>query len=237
LQMSLGEAAMALKIEPSIAQKQYQSAREKLLKARSRRTLPVDDKLLAAWNGLALTALVQGAQLSGGGKYQKAAQGVRDYIVNTLWDGSRLLRAKAKGKKGELGQAGLEDYAFAAEGLLAWATLTKNHGDLQLAARWTKDAWRRFYDESGWRLSDQTLLPSGFGVPVLDESPLPSPSSTLLRVSLDIADRTGDQGLLARTKKALGAGHLQLKQAAFDYPSQVNLLAERGAERGVVIKP
>ncbi|MBL1274902.1 MAG: thioredoxin domain-containing protein [Ectothiorhodospiraceae bacterium] len=231
LQMTLGEAADALKIEASLAQKRYQSAREKLLKVRGRRNLPVDDKRLAAWNGLALTALVQGAQLSGGEKYKRAAHGVRDYIVNSLWDGSRLLRAKARSKKGELGQAGLEDYAFAAEGLLAWSVLTDNNSDLQLAARWVKDGWRRFHDDTGWRLSDQTLLPSGFGVPVLDESPLPSPSTTLLRISLEIASRTGDKMLMARTKKALVAGHVQLKQAAFDYPSQVNLLAEQAQEK------
>ncbi len=223
VQMSLSEIATKLQIDDAVAQQRYQSAREKLLKVRVRRHLPVDGKLLSAWNGLALTALVQGAQLPGGEEYRQAAKRVRDYLVNTLWDGKRLWRAK--GKAGELGQAGLEDYAFAAEGLLAWAVLTNNDSDFQLAASWVLDAWRRFHDDTGWRLSDQTLLPSGFGVPILDESPLPSPSSILLRVSLQVAKRDGDKMLMSRTKKALVAGHLQLKQAAFDYPSQVTLLA------------
>lgn len=224
VQMTLPEAADKLKINADLAQKRYQSAREKLLKVRARRKLPVDDKLLAAWNGLALTALVQGAKLAGGEKYRNAARGVRDYLVNTLWNGTRLLRAKGKG--GELGQAGLEDYAFAAQGLLAWATFTNNDDDFKLATRWVNDAWQRFHDDTGWLLSDQTLLPSGFGVSILDESPLPSPSSTLLKLSLKVADRTGDKMLKARAKKALAAGHLQLKEAAFDYPSQVKLLAD-----------
>lgn len=224
VQMSIGEAASQLKMNAEIAQKRYQSAREKLLKVRASRKLPVDDKLLAAWNGLALTALVQGAKLPGGKKYQDAAQGVRDYLVNTLWNGNRLLRAKGKG--GELGQASLEDYAFAAQGLLVWSSLTDSADDFQLAARWVSDGWRRFYDDSGWLLSDQTLLPSGFGVAILDESPLPSPSSTLLKLSLQVAERSGDKMLKARAKKALAAGHLQLKQAAFDYPTQVRVLME-----------
>ncbi|NOX91566.1 MAG: hypothetical protein GXP18_03695, partial [Gammaproteobacteria bacterium] len=56
---------------------------------------------------------------------------------------------------------------------------------------------------------------------------LPSPSTTLLKISLAVAQRRGDKMLLARTKQALAAGHTQLQQAAFNYPSQVTLLAEQ----------
>jgi uncharacterized protein YyaL (SSP411 family) len=224
VQMSLSEAAAKLQIDETVAQKRYQSAREKLLKVRARRKLPVDKKLLAAWNGLALTALVEGSALPDGKKYREAAQGVRDYLVKVLWDGSRLLRAR--GKAGEMGQAGLEDYAFAAQGLLAWSDLTNNVDDFQLAVGWVNDAWQRFHGDTGWLLSDQSLLPSGFGVWILDEGPLPSPSTTLLRLSLQVAERNGDKMLAARAKKALAAGHVQLQQTAFDHPSQVKLLAD-----------
>lgn len=222
VQLPLGAAAEKLEIESVQAHQYYQSARAKLLKLRAVRHLPVDDKLLAAWNGLALTALVEGARLPGGEDYRQAAQGVRDYLVRVLWDGTRLLRAR--GRAGELGQSGLEDYAFAAQGLLAWAELTDSDDDFQLAARWVEDAWRRFYAPSGWLRSDQTLLPSGFGVPMLAEGPLPSPSSTLLKISLQVADRTNNETLKARVKQALAAGHRQLEQTAFDHPTQVDLL-------------
>lgn len=225
LQMTLGEAAKKLQIDIQLARQRYQSASEKLLAVRASRQLPVDDKLLAAWNGLALTALVQGAQLPGGEKYRKAAKAVRDYLVNNLWDGKRLLRARSKEQKTELGQAGLEDYAFAAEGLLAWAALTNSENDFKLAVAWVRDAWRRFHDDTGWRLSDQILLPSGFGVAILDEGPLPSPSSVLLRLSLNVAAQSDDAALKEKTEKALVAGHMLLQQEAFNYPSQVSLLA------------
>ncbi len=230
VQMSLNEAASKLKIDKSLAEQRYQSARKKLLQVRARRSLPVDSKLLAAWNGLALTALVQGAKLPGGEKYRAAAQGVRDYLVNVLWDGQRLLRAKrsakSSAKSSALGQAGLQDYAFAAEGLLAWFELTHSDSDFQLAAHWVNDAWQRFHDNSGWVLSDQNLISTSVGVPVLEESPLPSPSTTLLRLSLQVVKRSDNRMLLARTKTALQAGHAQLKDVAFDYPSQVQLLAD-----------
>ncbi len=224
LQMSLEEAAAQLQIAIPVAQQVYRSARKKLLAVRARRELPVDDKLLASWNGLVLSALVQAAQLPEGEKYRQAAQGVRDYLVDTLWDGQRLWRAK--GRRGELGRAGLEDYAFTAQGLLDWALLSGNQADVRLATRWVSDAWRRFHDETGWLLSDQTLLPSGFGVPLLDEGALPSPASVLLRVSQQVALRSKDKMLRARVNKALTVGHAQLQEVAFDYPSQVTLLVE-----------
>jgi hypothetical protein len=125
-----------------------------------------------------------------------------------------------------LGQAGLEDYAFAAQGLLAWSELTHSDSDFQLAARWVNAAWQRFHDNNGWVLSDQNLISTSIGVPVLEESPLPSPSSTLLQLSLQVAKHSDDRMLLARTKAALMAGHSQLQEVAFDYPSQVRLLAD-----------
>jgi len=232
LQITLSEYAKEFKLTEHEAQKIYDSARNKLLKARSHRKLPVDGKYLAAWNGLALSALVEGAKLKGGEKYKVAARKIRDYFVNILWDGKRLWRAK--GKSGELGQAGLEDYAFGAQGLLAWAQLMKetpDGKDFQLVKRWIDDAWTRFYDKTGWRLSDQTLLPTGYGVPFLDESPLPSPSAVLLHVSNILAIKTGDIILKKNVDSGMSAGHSQLKQVAFDYPTQVSTLVNFSIEK------
>jgi uncharacterized protein YyaL (SSP411 family) len=232
LQATLSDSAKEIKLSDREAQKLYDSARKKLLKARSLRKLPVDGKYLAAWNGLALRALVEGAKLEDGGKYKVAARKIRDYFVNVLWDGKRLWRAR--GKLGELGQAGLEDYAFGAQGLLAWAQLvedTTEGSDYQLAKRWVGDAWVRFYDKTGWRLSDQTLLPTGYGVPFLDESPLPSPSAILLHVSDILVKQTGDKSLKKYINSGMSAGHSQLKQVAFDYPTQVSTLVNFSLEK------
>ena len=232
VQMSIAEAAKQLKLSPSVAEQQFESARKKLLRVRAQRGLPVDGKKLAAWNGLALTTFVQAAQLPNGERYRQAAQGMRDYLVNVLWDGQRLLRAVRQTKHSqdkkvsELGQAGLEDYAFSAQGLLAWAELTNNDQDFQLVTRWVKDAWRRFHDNTGWMLSDQTLLSTGFGVPMLDEGPLPSPSAVLLQVAGKIARRAADAALGVEVEKATRAGHAQLNEVAFDYTTKVRLLVD-----------
>lgn len=230
VRLSAAAAAEKLGITQTTAEQRLDSARKKLLGARAKRSLPVDSKRLAAWNGLALSALVEGAKLPGGDHYRAAAKDVRDYLVNTLWDGQRLLRAR--GKSGELGKAGLEDYAFAAKGLLAWAHFTGENRDLLLAKRWVDDAWHKFHSESGWQLSDQTLLPTGNGSPLLDEGPLPSPATVLLSATLDVAAKLGDDSLRLRAMQAVGAGHDALAQAAFDHPGSVRLIMDYPPTRG-----
>lgn len=225
----LDDVAKSLNIELKDAEQIFSSARKKLLEVRKKRTLPVDNKYLAALNGLALSALTEGAKLEGGDKYARAAKRVHDYLVNILWDGKRLWRAK--GKSGELGQAGLEDYAFVAQGLLAWFKFNvdkdlKVDKDYILVERLVEDAWNRFHDQRGWRLSDQTLLPSGYGVPMMEEGSLPSPSAVLINVSIELDRQAKNRKFTTRILTGLNSGHSQLRKVAFDYPSQVAVLAK-----------
>ena len=68
--------------------KLIESAKQKLLVAQQQRKLPSDDKKLAAWNALALSALLQtGLQKK---HYQQAANKIHSYLINTLWDGKEL---------------------------------------------------------------------------------------------------------------------------------------------------
>lgn len=221
---TLNEAAKSLAMSPEDAKKYFKSAREKMLKARSRRTLLIDGKYLAAWNGLALSALVEGAKIENSNAYRQAAKRIRDYLVTELWDGKRLLRAK--GRTTKLGQASLQDYAFVAQGLLDWAKLNHDQQDIQLVKRISEDAWSRFHDKTGWKLSDQTLISAGHSVSIMDEGPLPSPSAVMMRVSMELARHENDQSLMDRVRNVMQIGHSKLKQEAFDYPSQVSLLAD-----------
>jgi len=109
------EVAEQIKVPEEQAGALLRSAQQKLLMARSKRMAPKDDKKLAAWNGLALSALVAGARLPDGVRYRAAANRVRDYLAKVLWNGTDLYRAV--GGSGALGAAALEDYAFVARGL------------------------------------------------------------------------------------------------------------------------
>jgi uncharacterized protein YyaL (SSP411 family) len=217
------QAAKKLSVEVDEVMSRLESLRAKLYAARQSRVVPVDDKQLAAWNGLALSALIKGAQLQDGEKYRQAAQKVRHFLVSGMWDGNRLVRAKSG--TNEVAPAGLEDYAYAAQGLLQWALFSNSKADQQLAKQWVSIAWQQFYTSTGWRLSDQLSLPNVFGSIVLQDNPMPSPSASLIETSLQLAELGNDVSLRERAIGALAVSQEVVKQQPFAYATQIKLLA------------
>ncbi|MEU1807243.1 thioredoxin domain-containing protein [Streptomyces sp. NPDC019937] len=101
------------------------SVRERLLAARERRERPGrDDKIVAAWNGLAIAALAETGAYFDRPDLVEAATGAADLLVRLHMDtGGRLARTSLGGAVG--GHAGvLEDYADVAEGFLALAAVS-----------------------------------------------------------------------------------------------------------------
>ncbi|MEN6625700.1 MAG: thioredoxin domain-containing protein [Candidatus Sumerlaeia bacterium] len=92
--------------------------REKLRQARAQRPLPRrDDKVLAAWNGLMISALAHGTQVGGGAQYAQAARFAADFILDWMrGDDGRLLHAWRAGRASI--DAFLDDYAFLIDGLV-----------------------------------------------------------------------------------------------------------------------
>lgn len=104
------------------------SIRERLLAARSERPAPGrDDKVVAAWNGLAVAALAEcGAYFDRPDLVERATEAA-DLLVRVHFDVSsgraRLARTSKDGRAGA--NAGvLEDYGDVAEGFLALASVT-----------------------------------------------------------------------------------------------------------------
>jgi len=84
---------------------------------RDRRVRPAkDDKILAAWNGLALTALARGFQVLGDPRYLDAATGLAAFLKRELWRDGVLLRSWRAGRAHIPGF--LEDYGAVASGLV-----------------------------------------------------------------------------------------------------------------------
>jgi uncharacterized protein YyaL (SSP411 family) len=200
------------------------SVRSKLYSARQSRVIPVDDKQLTAWNGLALSAMVKGAQLPNGEKYRLAAQKLRQFLVNQMWDGRRLVRAKSGADA--IAPGGLEDYAYAAQGVLQWAWFVNNDQDQQLAEQWVNIAWQRFYTSTGWQLSDRLKLPDVFGSIVVEDNPMPSPSASIIETTLQLAERNNDTDLRQRAIGALAVSQEILQKQPFVYATQVKVLSQ-----------
>ncbi|GAA1883899.1 thioredoxin domain-containing protein [Streptantibioticus ferralitis] len=99
--------------------------RERLSAVRARRPRPGrDDKVVAAWNGLAIAALAETGAYFGRPDLVQAALDAADLLVRVHMDPhGRLTRTSRDGKAGD--NAGvLEDYADVAEGFLALAAVT-----------------------------------------------------------------------------------------------------------------
>ena len=91
--------------------------RAALLAARDRRARPLlDDKVIAAWNGLAIEALAVAGRVLGRAEFVTAAAAAADFARRELMRDGRLLRCYRAGEARHA--AGLADYAFLVGGLL-----------------------------------------------------------------------------------------------------------------------
>ena len=111
----------------------WQDVRGLLLAARETRPQPArDDKVVTAWNGLAIAALVEAAQTLNEPRYLDAAQRCGELLVRTHVVDGRLRRTSRGGVVGDA-LAVAEDYGDLADGLLMLHQAT---GD----ARWLSEA-------------------------------------------------------------------------------------------------
>lgn len=218
--MSLEQAAGQLKLPLTTVQTNFASAQKKLLQARAQRRLPKDNKMIAAWNGLALSALAQAVASPAGNGYQSAAARLRDYLVRVLWNGQQLQRVMTT--TGPVGQAGLEDYAYVAKGLLDWAEVSGHEVDRGLALRIAQQAWQRFYGKQGWQLSEAMWLKYGAGATLLPDGVMPAPSDILIATSL----RLGDKALLQQARRALNVGDTEIRHGPFWHATRIGVIRQ-----------
>lgn len=107
-------------LEPDEADARVAEARRRLYAVRSERIWPgLDDKVLCAWNGMALAAFAEAGRALDRDDYIQAAQRNAEFLKDTLRaDNGRLLRTWRDGSEPK-NNAYLEDYATLADGLLA----------------------------------------------------------------------------------------------------------------------
>jgi len=123
--------------------------RAALLAAREERVRPGrDDKVVAAWNGLAIAALAETGLLLGEPAFVHAAQRAAELMARLHVSGGRLARTSRDGVASD--SAGvLDDYACVAEGLLALSGVTGEARWVSLAGELLGTALARFGDGSG----------------------------------------------------------------------------------------
>ena len=217
-----------LKISVAKVSNIIESAKRKMLKVRVQRSLPKDSKILTAWNGLTLSALIEGAKHKGNERYKVAAEQLVKTIRKQLWNQKTKTLYRASGKHGPLGDGTLEDYAYIAQGLFAWWQLSKKPEDKKLLEDILKQAWLRFYPQQGgqqgWQLAENMLLKYGSGQTMVSDSPMPSPSAVIIEISYHYARLSGDKPRQDQAMRALNVGFKQLQSDAFWYATQIKTI-------------
>jgi len=212
----LETVARELEISPRLARQRLASARRKLLAVRAQRSLPRDDKVITAWNGLLLSALAQATRLPDAQAYREAGQRLHDFLQARLTRDGRLVRARAGGRI--VGEAGIEDYAYVIDGLRDWYAANGTEDAGKRIRPLLEQAWTDFYGSDGWRLSRESWLKFGAGEPVLADGVMPSPSALLLSATL--SQETGERAALAR--RLLGVGQEVVEEAPFWYATHID---------------
>ncbi len=146
VQRDLEVVARLHKIEPTELERSLAASRAKLLAIRARRVPPhLDDKILAAWNGLMIAAMARAACVLDEPRFRESAVRAADFVVTRMQADGGLLRCYRKGVAHTPGF--LDDYAFLVEGLINLYESTFDLRWLDHAARLTEVVMRRFRDE------------------------------------------------------------------------------------------
>lgn len=118
MRRSVAEAAAALGITEVEAQRRLDEGRARLLAAREKRPRPLlDDKVVASWNGIAVSAFTRAAAWVDDPALQARAERAASFVLDRMRtpDG-RLVHAWLDGPSSATGY--LEDYALVISGLL-----------------------------------------------------------------------------------------------------------------------
>jgi uncharacterized protein len=187
-------------------EQRFESVRERLFAAREARTRPGrDDKVVAAWNGLAITALAEAGAMLDRPEWVEAAVAAADLLVSLHLNGAHLLRTSRDGVVGR--NAGvLEDYGSVAEAFLTLYSVTGDDAWLTFAGVLLDTVLTQFPDDAGGfydTAADAEALLRRPQDPT--DNATPSGQSAAVEALLTYAALTGSERHRAAAEAGLGA--------------------------------
>jgi uncharacterized protein len=143
-----GASVLQLRADPPDAVR-FTRIKRALLAARAERVRPgQDDKVVAAWNGLAISALAECGLLFGQQPLIEAARTAASLLAEVHIKGTKLIRTSRGGDAGDT-EGVLEDYACVAEAFEVLSGVTGEAHWLTLAGRLLEVALEAFGDAAG----------------------------------------------------------------------------------------
>jgi uncharacterized protein YyaL (SSP411 family) len=143
---SVEQVARKQALSVEAVEQKLSEARAILFKARQARVAPGrDDKILTAWNALAIKGMAMAGLALGNETYIQVAEQALDFIREKLWvDGH--LRATYKDGQARF-DAYLDDYAFLLDAVLTLLQVRWREGDVQFAQALADVLLNEFYDK------------------------------------------------------------------------------------------
>ncbi|HZV24850.1 MAG TPA: thioredoxin domain-containing protein [Acidothermaceae bacterium] len=200
-----GSSVLQLPAEPD-GEWRWSRIRAALLDARRGRPQPGrDDKVVAAWNGLAIAALAEAGVLFDRDDFVDAAVDVARLLIDVHLVDGRLRRVSRDGVAGQPVGV-LEDYADVAEGLLVLAQVTGSRELLEQAGVLLDACLSHFVDGAGGFFDTADDAEALVRRPQnLTDDATPAGQSALAQALLTYAALTGSTSHRAAAEAALGA--------------------------------
>ncbi len=171
--------------------------RRRLFEARAARIRPgTDDKVLAGWNGLAISGLLRAWEVTGLAAARALALRVASFLADTMVAGGRVLRVWKSGAAKQL-DGTLDDYAFVAAAFFDLAEATGDAAWWQRGAAIVGEIRARFVEQVG--LATVFYMTSADDVGLLIHRPesshdgaIPSGAAVAVECLLRVAQVGGD---------------------------------------------
>ncbi|MCX8192629.1 MAG: thioredoxin domain-containing protein [Nitrososphaeria archaeon] len=207
-----------------------------LLDARGKRPKPaVDDKIIASWNGLAISALSLGYQVTGEEKYLRTALSVADFIYDKLWRDGYMYRFYRNGIVRTEGF--LEDYSYFASGLLDLFESTFDPRLLRRAITIADSMIDNFWDkEEGGFFFSMDDVGDISRIKDAHDGVTPSGNSMAAHVLLRLYEITGVEKYREFSEKTLKTFYNDISESPVDYTFMLQVLAAYfGMRREIVV--
>jgi len=184
------------------------TAARKLLAVRNQRPRPhLDNKVLASWNGLQISALAKGYRVLGDPQYLAAAHQAVKFVLAKMFEpaSGQLLRRYCDGEAAV--NAFLDDYAFISNALLDLFEVKPEAWLLKFAVDFAQRGLARFEDQDAGGFFGTETGASDVLLRIKDDYDGAEPSGNSVATDLlfRLAHLTGDQDFQTRAARSLRA--------------------------------
>ena len=242
---SITETAQRFQKNEAEIRKLLTRSRKTLFDVRAKRPRPhLDDKIIAAWNGLMISAFARAAQVLNERRYLEGATRAATFIQTELWDESKTILFRSyRGGRGEV-EGFADDYAFVIQGLLDLYQASFGIRWLKFAVHLQEVQDRLFHDETNGGYFSTSRKEKSVFLRMKDDndSAEPSASSVAALNLLRLAQMQNAEGWRQRAESTINTFHATLSSfstampqmlVALDYslskPRQIVIAGERRA--------